>query len=68
MFGVLVAGTVSVMFVLIRFSCSGDNRLPLQQEFGEKLVVVRSIQFQQSNATAKAKATFYSLPAAAFTA
>lgn len=56
------------MLMLVRFSCSSDNRLPLQQEFSEKLVVVRSIQSQQSNATAKAKATFDALLAQAFTA
>jgi len=54
--------------MLVRFSCSGDNRPPLQQEFGEKLAVVRSIQSQQSNATAKVKATFDALLTQAITA
>ena len=40
--------------------------LPLQQEFGEKLAMVRSIQSQQSNATVKAKATFDALLTQAF--
>lgn len=40
--------------------------LDRQQEFGEKLGAVRSIQSQQSAATAKAKATFDALLAQAF--